>query len=249
MRRQRDVSTSTSATTTLYGSPRVTEVLARRGYCVNHKRVESLMAAYGLYACDGRRKRSARRLCPAAARPGGPGLLRRGSRRAVLRGHHLRGDRGGLALRGRRRRHRLSSHRRLRHGRAHAHRTGGRRLGHGHRRSRRRGRRHDLQHGRGAQYMSREFRERASTMASPRRPVARGRTSTTLWPRACGRPSSASSSAAASPRGRRLAGPSSPGSTAMNAVRRRQLCLGGVPPIEWELRHYRSTAARRSEAA
>ncbi|MGH8989436.1 MAG: IS3 family transposase [Acidimicrobiales bacterium] len=40
-----------------YGSPRMTDELRRRGHCVNHKRTERLMAANGLYAKDGRRKR------------------------------------------------------------------------------------------------------------------------------------------------------------------------------------------------
>jgi transposase InsO family protein len=38
-----------------YGSPRMTAELRRRGFGVNHKRVERLQAEYGLYAKDGRR--------------------------------------------------------------------------------------------------------------------------------------------------------------------------------------------------
>lgn len=40
-----------------YGSPRLTNELAARGYCANHKRVERLVATYGLYATDARRRR------------------------------------------------------------------------------------------------------------------------------------------------------------------------------------------------
>jgi len=40
-----------------YGSPRMTGELRRRGYCVNHKRTERLMATLGIYAKDGRRKK------------------------------------------------------------------------------------------------------------------------------------------------------------------------------------------------
>src|ERR1035437_5118914 len=40
-----------------YGSPRLTNELAMRGFCANHKRVERLVATYGLYATDARRKK------------------------------------------------------------------------------------------------------------------------------------------------------------------------------------------------
>lgn len=40
-----------------YGSPRMTDELRRRGFDVNHKRVERLMAENGLYAKDGRRRK------------------------------------------------------------------------------------------------------------------------------------------------------------------------------------------------
>jgi putative transposase len=40
-----------------YGSPRLTNELATRGFCANHKRVERLVATYGLYATDARRKK------------------------------------------------------------------------------------------------------------------------------------------------------------------------------------------------
>jgi len=38
-----------------YGSPRMTGELRRRGYCVNHKRTERLMATLGIYAKDGQK--------------------------------------------------------------------------------------------------------------------------------------------------------------------------------------------------
>jgi putative transposase len=40
-----------------YGSPRLTGELRRRGYDVNHKRVERLQAEHAIYAKDGRRKK------------------------------------------------------------------------------------------------------------------------------------------------------------------------------------------------
>jgi len=40
-----------------YGSPRMTTALRSRGYVVNHKRVERLMADNGIYAPDGRRRK------------------------------------------------------------------------------------------------------------------------------------------------------------------------------------------------
>jgi len=40
-----------------YGSPRMTGELRRRGYCVNHKRVERLMVDNGIVAADARRKK------------------------------------------------------------------------------------------------------------------------------------------------------------------------------------------------
>jgi len=35
-----------------YGSPRMTTELARRGHCINHKRIERLMVTNGTYASD-----------------------------------------------------------------------------------------------------------------------------------------------------------------------------------------------------
>jgi transposase InsO family protein len=40
-----------------YGSPRLVNELVRRGFVVNHKRVERLVSEYGLYAVDARRKK------------------------------------------------------------------------------------------------------------------------------------------------------------------------------------------------
>jgi len=59
-----------------YGSPRMTDELARRGFCDNHKRVERLMAAYGLYARDGRRKK-VRTTIPDVSAPPLPDLVKR----------------------------------------------------------------------------------------------------------------------------------------------------------------------------
>ncbi len=59
-----------------YGSPRMTDELARRGFCVNHKRVERLMALYGLYAQDGRRKKC-RTTIPDVSAPPLPDLVKR----------------------------------------------------------------------------------------------------------------------------------------------------------------------------
>ena len=44
-----------------YGSPRVTAELARRGRCVNHKRVERLMRLWGIVAVHKRRRRRSAR--------------------------------------------------------------------------------------------------------------------------------------------------------------------------------------------
>ena len=59
-----------------YGSPRMTDELARRGYCVNHKRVERLMAIYGIFAKDGRRKKC-RTTIPDLSAPPLPDLVKR----------------------------------------------------------------------------------------------------------------------------------------------------------------------------
>lgn len=59
-----------------YGSPRMTDELRRRGYCVNHKRVERLMAENGLFAKDGRRKK-VRTTIPALSPPPLPDLVKR----------------------------------------------------------------------------------------------------------------------------------------------------------------------------
>ena len=59
-----------------YGSPRMTDELRRRGFCVNHKRVERLIGAYGLYAQDGRRKK-VRTTIPDVSAPPLPDLVAR----------------------------------------------------------------------------------------------------------------------------------------------------------------------------
>ena len=58
-----------------YGSPRVTAELGRRGWRVNHKRVERLMAEAGLVGHRPRRRRSLTK--PDAATPPAPDLLGR----------------------------------------------------------------------------------------------------------------------------------------------------------------------------
>lgn len=59
-----------------YGSPRMTDELAARGFCVNHKRVERLMADNGIYAKDGRRKK-VRTTIPDVTAPPLPDLVGR----------------------------------------------------------------------------------------------------------------------------------------------------------------------------
>ena len=59
-----------------YGSPRMTSELTRRGFCVNHKRAERLMAANGIVAADGRRKK-VRTTIPDVTAPPLPDLVRR----------------------------------------------------------------------------------------------------------------------------------------------------------------------------
>jgi len=59
-----------------YGSPRMTDELADRGLCANHKRVERLMAANGLHARDGRR-RKIRTTIPDLTAPPLPDLIGR----------------------------------------------------------------------------------------------------------------------------------------------------------------------------
>lgn len=59
-----------------YGSPRMTDELRRRGYCINHKRTERLMAQNGIHAKDGRRRRH-RTTIPDLAAPPLPDLVQR----------------------------------------------------------------------------------------------------------------------------------------------------------------------------
>ena len=58
-----------------YGSPRVTAELRRRGWRVNHKRVERLMAAHGIVGHRPRRRRSLTK--PNTAEPPAPDLVGR----------------------------------------------------------------------------------------------------------------------------------------------------------------------------
>jgi putative transposase len=59
-----------------YGSPRMTDELKRRGYEVNHKRVERLMVTHGIVAKDGRRKK-VRTTIPDVTAPPLPDLVGR----------------------------------------------------------------------------------------------------------------------------------------------------------------------------
>lgn len=59
-----------------YGAPRMTTELRSRGFCVNHKRTERLMAENGLQARDGRR-RKVRTTIPDITAPPLPDLVRR----------------------------------------------------------------------------------------------------------------------------------------------------------------------------
>ncbi|HTV11612.1 MAG TPA: IS3 family transposase [Acidimicrobiales bacterium] len=59
-----------------YGSPRMTTAFRDRGYVVNHKRVERLMADNGIYARDGRR-RKLRTTIPDVSAPPLPDLVGR----------------------------------------------------------------------------------------------------------------------------------------------------------------------------
>ena len=121
-----------------YGSPRLTHEL-RRTRCVNHKRVERIVAEHTLYATDARR-RTVRTTIPdvgtADARSHPARLQRRRAGHAHLRGHHLRPHGRGMAVRGGRDRPRIATLRGLRHGRTDAHRPGQSSATHGRRHSR-----------------------------------------------------------------------------------------------------------------
>jgi len=58
------------------GSPRMTNALARRGYKINHKKVERLMRCNGIYAVDGRRAK-VRTTIPDVSAPPLPDLVHR----------------------------------------------------------------------------------------------------------------------------------------------------------------------------
>jgi len=85
-----------------YGSPRMTSELARRGYCVNHKRTERLMAENGIVAVTPRRW--VRTTLPAKLAEPLPDLVRRDfspgepNRRYVGDITYIRTDEGWLYL-------------------------------------------------------------------------------------------------------------------------------------------------------
>ena len=236
-----------------YGSPRMTDELARRGFCDNHKRIERLMAAYGLYAKDGRRKK-VRTTIPDVSAPPLPDLVKRdfsvgapgeracgdityvptdegwlyvadvediGSRRIVgfAMAEHMRTELVSAAM-----------------DMAIATRGGD-------------VERMVFHHDRGAQYLSREFRELCE-----RHGIAQstGRTGSSL-------DNAVAESLWASLK-RELVSRCRFASRAdarraiiawinhYNAVRLHS-SLDNIPPIEWELRHYRPTAAMWTEAA
>jgi transposase InsO family protein len=130
-----------------YGSPRMTDELGRRGYCVNHKRTERLMAQNGIYAKDGRRKK-VRTTIPDITAPPLEDLVKRDFRvgEPGLRAcdDRLNPSRRGLALSRERAGSRIAAPHRLLHGFAHADRARGIRDGDGDRSERRRRLRHDL---------------------------------------------------------------------------------------------------------
>ena len=75
-----------------YGSPRVTGELRRRGYCVNHKRTERLMAENAIVGVTPKRRTPRTTMAvkgPAVARSCEPGLLSGRAGPAVGGRHHL----------------------------------------------------------------------------------------------------------------------------------------------------------------
>ena len=79
----------------VYGSPRVTAELRRRGRQVNHKRVERLMRAHELVGHRPHRRRSLTK--PGhqhltRAGPAGPTVRPRPAQRCLVRRHHLHPD-------------------------------------------------------------------------------------------------------------------------------------------------------------
>ena len=118
-----------------YGSPRLTTELRQRGFCANHKRVERLVREHGLYAKDARRKK-VRTTIPDISAPPLPDLVGRDfsvgepGQRACGDITYIPTDEGWLYLAdvaGLRQ----PADRRLRDGRPHAHRVGGKRPHHG----------------------------------------------------------------------------------------------------------------------
>ena len=236
-----------------YGSPRMRDELARRGHCVNHKRVERLMAAYGLYAQDGRRKKC-RTTIPDVSAPPLPDLVKRDfavgapGERSCGDITYVPTDEGWLYV-------------------ADVEDIGSRRIvGFAmadHMRTELVASAMDMaiavrgvdvegmifHHDRGAQYMSREFRELCERHGIEQ---STGRTGSSL-------DNAVAESLWASLK-RELVSRCRFASRAearraiiawinhYNAVRLHS-SLGNVPPIEWELHHYRSTAAMKPKAA
>ena len=102
---RRDPHASTPSSAGTYGSPRVTAELRRRGWRVNHKRVERLMAAHGIVGHRPRRRRGltkAGHRHPTRAGPGGAAVRPRPAGRGLVRRHHLHPHRRGLAVPGQR---------------------------------------------------------------------------------------------------------------------------------------------------
>ena len=111
-----------------YGAPRVHAELARRGHRHGRKRAARLMRRAGIRGRAPKRWKKTTVADPAAAARADP--VRRdftadaARSSAVVRGHHLHRDLGGVAVPIHRHRHRLPPRRRLRDRRSPAHRAG-----------------------------------------------------------------------------------------------------------------------------
>ena len=224
-----------------YGSPRVTGELRRRGYCVNHKRTERLMAENAIVGvtppAPDTSNDHGRRRGPAAARPRQPGLLSGRAGPAVGGRHHLHRHRRGLALPGLGARSGQSPPGGLGHGRNHADRAGGRCSPTGNRTPGRRHHRRHLPLGPRRQYLSAEYRELCDKLGIRQ---SAGRVAT------CFDNSAAESFWSSLKRElvhRYRFATRADAIAAINAWIRRynnvrlHSTLGYVPPIEWELRY------------
>ncbi len=202
-----------------YGSPRMTDELAARGFCANHKHVERLMAENGIYARDGRR-RKVRTTTPDVSAPPLPDLVKRDfavgepGERTCGDITYIPTDEGWLCLT----RYVLDLGSRRVVGYAMGERMPWELVG-GALEMAICARGGDVagmvfHHDRGAQYMGKDFRALCDKHHVVQSLGRIGSSQDTPWRRASGRRSSESSSAAtASPPGPRLAGRSSPGST------------------------------------